>query len=109
VVFTSPRYVFTNRFTQLFTVPLDGGMESPLPIPNAARGAYSADGRTIAYNPLAPAFLEWKGYRGGRVSTISLFDTRAAVEKWRSQPATPALEPDVAGRHAVFSSNRDGD
>lgn len=111
VVFTSPRYVFTNRFTQLFTVPLDGGMESPLPIPNAARGAYSPDGRTIAYNPLAPAFLEWKGYRGGRVSTISLFDVQGhAVEKV-AQPAGRANDADPMwlGDTLYFRSDRDGE
>src|SRR5204863_9015947 len=74
IVFTSPRAVFTNRYTQLFAVPKTGGVEEPLPIPNAARAAYSPDGRRIAYNPLAPAFLQWKRYRGGQASTIDIFD-----------------------------------
>src|SRR3954468_4299698 len=47
VMFTSARNVFTNRFTQLFTVPVAGGVETQLPIPNAARGAYAPDARTI--------------------------------------------------------------
>ena len=75
-----------------------------LPIPNAARGAYSPDGRTIAYNPLAPAFLEWKGYRGGRVSTISVV-RRAEPRRRESAAAGRPRQrrgPDVARRHGVF-------
>src|SRR2546430_9515425 len=34
VLFSSPRAVFTNRYTQLFTVPRDGGFPTQLPIPN---------------------------------------------------------------------------
>src|SRR6516165_1034388 len=41
VLFTSPRHVFTNRYTQLFTVPLTGGMPTQLPIPNAADACFS--------------------------------------------------------------------
>ncbi len=111
VLFTSARNVFTNRFTQLFTVSLDGGMESPMPIPNAARASYAPDGKTIAYNPLAPAFTEWKSYRGGRVSTISLFDAQThAVEKI-AQPEGRANDADPMwlGDTLYFRSDRDGE
>lgn len=37
VLFTSQRSTFTTRFSQLFTIPIQGGMEEVLPIPNAAR------------------------------------------------------------------------
>ena len=77
ILFTSPRAVFSARFTQLFTMPVAGGVETPLSIPNAARATYSPDGRKIAYNPLGPPFLQWKHYRGGQVSTISIFDVQS--------------------------------
>ena len=32
-----------------FTVPVDGGMPKQLPVPNAAKAAYSPDGAKIAY------------------------------------------------------------
>src|SRR4051812_20076087 len=111
VMFTSARNVFTNRFTQLFTVPVAGGVETQLPIPNAARGAYAPDARTIAYNPLSAAFLEWKGYRGGRVTTINLFDVQShAVEKV-PQPEGRANDADPMwlGNTVYFRSDRDGE
>ena len=39
VLFTSPRAAVNNRHTQLYTVPVDGGLETPLPIPYASRAA----------------------------------------------------------------------
>src|SRR5262249_39063319 len=32
ILFTSPRAVYTGRYTQLFTVSIEGGPEAPLPI-----------------------------------------------------------------------------
>src|SRR4051794_27151308 len=44
VMFTSGRAVFTGRYTQLFTVPVKGGIEEPLKLPNAYEATYSPDG-----------------------------------------------------------------
>ena len=111
VLFTSPRAVFTGRYTQLFTVDKAGGVETPLPIPNAARAAYSTDGRRIAYNPLAPAFLQWKHYRGGQVSTISIFDVQTKAVQKVPQPETRAndVDPMWVGDTLYFRSDRDGE
>src|SRR5215467_7145684 len=49
VLFTSARAVFTGRYTQLFTVPVKGGIEQQLPIPNASKATYSPDGARVAY------------------------------------------------------------
>jgi tricorn protease len=111
VLFTSPRAVFTTRHTQLFTVSLDGGMPDALSIPNASSGAYSPDGRRLAYNPLAPRFEQWKQYRGGTVSRIWLFDfTNQDVEKV-PQPATRANDVDGMwiGGTLYFRSDRAGE
>lgn len=111
VLFTSPRHVFTGRYTQLFTVPLTGGMPTQLPIPNASAASYSPDGTRMVYNPLAPAFLQWKQYRGGTHSVLYIYDTRThAVEKI-SQPATRANDVDAhwVGDTIYFRSDRAGE
>ncbi len=74
VLFTSAREVHTRRYTQLFTVPVEGGFPTRLPVPNAANANYSPDGKTIAYTPLREPFRQWKNYRGGTVSRIWLYD-----------------------------------
>jgi len=70
VLFISPRFVFTRRHTQLFTVPVKDGFPESLKIPYAFKAAYSPDGKKLAYTPLAERFHQWKHYRGGTVSTI---------------------------------------
>ena len=111
VLFTSARAVFTTRFTQLFTVPVDGGVEEALPIPNAARATYSPDGRRIAYNPLGPAFLQWKHYRGGRTSRIWLYETRNHAVEHVPQPRDRAndVDPMWVGDTVYFRSDRNGE
>jgi tricorn protease len=66
-----------SRYTQLFSVPVEGGAATRLPLPTAYQGQISPDGSHIAYSPLAPAFgfdytafVSWGNYRGGRASTI---------------------------------------
>ncbi|HET9371629.1 MAG TPA: PDZ domain-containing protein, partial [Vicinamibacterales bacterium] len=111
VLFTSPRSVFTNRYTHLFTVPLDGGMPDRLPIPNAASGAYSPDARRIAYNPIAPRFEQWKQYRGGTVSRLWLFDFASQDVEKVPQPATRSNDVDGMwiGGTLYFRSDRAGE
>ncbi len=111
VLFTSPRAVFTTRYTQLFTVPSQGGMEGALPIPNASRGSYSGDGSRIAYNPLNPAHLQWKRYRGGSVGSIVIYDPKTHHTERISQPASRAndVDPQWLDAAIFFRSDRDGE
>ncbi|HEY6929695.1 MAG TPA: peptidase S41, partial [Thermoanaerobaculia bacterium] len=111
VLFTSPRAVFTGRYTQLFTVPVEGGSEQPLPIPHAYSAVFSPDGRKIAYNPMSPRFLQWKRYRGGTVSQVFIYDVAShAIEKI-PQPSTRANDADPMwiGDTIYFRSDRDGE
>jgi tricorn protease len=111
VLFTSPRAVYTTRYRQLFTVPVGGGPETQLPIPNADRGSYSADGRYIAYNPVGPAYRQWKRYRGGSVSKIWIFDTQTKEIERIPQPAGRSNDaaPMWVGDSVYFLSDRDGE
>ena len=111
ILFTSPRSVYTGRYTQLFTVPVDGGPEHQLEIPNANRAVYSGDGRRIAYNPGAPQFLQWKRYRGGAVSQVWLYDVAShAVEKV-PQPESRVNDagPMWVNDAVYFRSDREGE
>ncbi len=111
VLFTSPRAAFNNRHTQLYTVPVEGGLETPLPIPYANRAAYSPDGRTLAYNPNVPAHLQWKRYRGGEVSKLWLFDVASSAIDRVPQPAGRCNDADPMwlGETLCFRSDRDGE
>ncbi len=111
VLFSSPREVYTSRYTQLFTVPVGGGFPTRLPIPNASKAQISPDGKTTAYVPLAEAFNQWKHYRGGTTARILLFDNATHAVEQVPQPAGRCNDTDpmwVGGR-LFFRSDRDGE
>ena len=111
VLFTSPRAVFTGRYRQLFTVSIDGGIETQLEIPHAFRATYSPDGKRIAYNPLYPAFEQWKRYRGGTHSRLWLFNVADRSIEKVPQPTSRAndVDPIWLGDTIYFRSDRDGE
>jgi len=111
VLFASPREVHTRRYTQLFTVPVEGGLPTKLPIPNASKAEISPDGRTIAYLPLAEPFLQWKHYRGGEASRILLFDVESHAVEQVPQPEGRCNDTDPMwiGATLYFLSDRDGE
>jgi tricorn protease len=111
VLFTSSRAAVNNRHTQLYTVPVEGGPETALPIPYADRAAYAPDGRTIAYTPNRPAHLQWKRYRGGTVSKVWLFDVASNAIDRVPQPATRCNDADPMwlGGALYLRSDRDGE
>lgn len=111
VLFTSRRATFSNRYAQLFTVPVKGGLEQQLPIPNASEATYSPDGAYIAYNPLFPAFYTWKHYRGGTHSVIWLFNNSSHSVERIPQPEGRCNDVDAMwmGDKIFFRSDRNGE
>ncbi|WP_343731108.1 PDZ domain-containing protein [Duganella sp.] len=111
VMFTSPRAAFNNRFRKLFTVPVGGGVETQLEVPNAARAAWSPDGKQIVYNPFSAAFMQWKHYRGGTHSILWLFNRGGQSVLQIPQPAGGSndVDPVWIGDTIYFRSDRDGE
>ena len=112
VLFTSPRAVFTTRYTQLFTVKVTGeSPEEPLPIPNANEATYSPDGTRLAYNPLYQAFTQWKHYRGGTHSILSLFKFSDKSAEKIPQPSSGCndVDPMWMGDTVYFRSDRNNE
>jgi len=111
VLFTSARAVHTNRYTQLFTVPIEGGIEQGLPVPHASRASYKASGDRIAYNPLAPAYAQWKHYRGGQAAEVFIYDVGDHRVDKIPQPPTRVNDADPVwmGDAVYFRSDRNGE
>ena len=111
VLFRSARVVHTNRHTQLFTVPLEGGMPTRLPIPHAFKATFSPDGGHVAYVPLGERFGEWKNYRGGTVARIWIYDvaTHAVEEIPQPEGRSNDTDPMWLDGRIVFRSDRNGE
>ena len=70
-----------QSYFRVFSIALDGGLPEPLPMPRAFTGAYSPDGKRVAYEEVStvmfPAWIEtsgWRHYRGGRVHPIRVMN-----------------------------------
>jgi tricorn protease len=111
VLFSSPREVYTRRYTQLFTVPVAGGAVTRLPIPNASKAAYSPDGKKMVYLPIAEPFNQWKHYRGGQNARLMVFDTATYAVEQIPQPAGRCNDTDPmwVGETIYFRSDRAGE
>ena len=111
VLFTSQRAVFTNRYAQLFTVPVNGSFPTQLEIPNAFHASYSPDGKFMAYNPISDAFRQWKNYRGGQTSNIWIFSfqDKSVVKIPQPEGGCNDTGPQWMGDKVYFRSDRNGE
>src|SRR5258708_229946 len=98
-------FVYGN---DVWTCRLDGSGVQRI---TSGPAAYSPDGKTIAYNPNGPAFLQWKRYRGGLVSNLWLFDVASNTIDRVPQPTTRCndVDPMWLGASLAFRSDRDGE
>ena len=111
VLFASQRAVFTRRYTQFFTVPVTGGNETQLELPNATDGMYSPDGKYIAYTPLGDASAQWKHYRGGSISRILVFSfaDKSTFQIPQPEGGCNDMQPLWQGNTIYFRSDRNGE
>ncbi len=111
VLFISQRSSYTNRFFQLYTVPIEGGFETKLPLPNAFKAAYSPDGKKIAYTPLSDPFNQWKNYRGGTATRIWIYDVadHSIEEIPQLEGRCNDTDPMWLDGRVCFRSDRDGE
>ena len=111
VLFRSARSTFTNRYAQLYTMPVTGGFPQKLDLPNAFKATYSPDGTRLAYTPIYEAFRVWKNYRGGRVTTIWLYTFADHGTEKIPQPEGRSNDTDPMwiGDTVFFLSDRNGE
>ncbi len=111
VLFISQRALFTNRYFQLFTVPVTGGPATQLEIPNAYYADYSPDAKYIAYVPTPDQFKQWKHYRGGGISRIWQFSfaDKSIVKLPQPDGGCNDVQPNWVGNTIYFRSDRNGE
>ncbi len=114
ILFRSNRAA-ASRYSQLFTVPAAGGLATPLPLPMAYAGTYSADGARIAYTPLPPAFgfdftnyTAWGNYHGGRAGIIRITTLPGLDSVEIPHEQSSDFSPVYIGNDIYFLSGRSG-
>ena len=114
IIFRSNRQS-TSRYTQLFSVPAEGGIAKALPLPMAYQGQFSADGSQFAYTPLPPAFgfdytsfVAWGNYHGGRAGVIWITTLPGLDSTQIPHEAASDFSPVFADGQIYFLSGRSG-
>src|SRR5215475_10594161 len=97
-----------SRYQRFFTVPAEGGFETEVPLPMADDGAYSPDGSRLAYTPVAPAFAQWKNYRGGRETKIWIANLSDSAVTEIPRQNSNDFNPMWIGEKVYFLSDRNG-
>ena len=114
IVFRSGRES-ASRYSQLYSVAVEGGVATRLPLPMAYQGKFSPDGAHIAYSPLAPAFgfdftsfTSWGNYGGGRAGTIWITSLPGLDSVEIPHERASDFSPVYSGRYLYFLSGRSG-
>ena len=115
ILFRSNRQSF-SRYTQLFTVSKAGGPAEALPLPMAFSGAYSPDGRRMAYAPLdggqfgrtPERWVAWRRYRGGDASYLWIVNLSDLNTEKVPRTDSNDINPMWIGGQIYFLSDRNG-
>lgn len=106
VLVRANRVATDDRGGRPYLVPVAGGMETPLAVPETGGGMLSPDGKSYVYTPIDREFRSWKRYRGGRAQDVWTFDlTSNTARRLTDNPASDA-QPTWVGDTIYFTSDR---
>jgi tricorn protease len=108
VLFVSGRSSPSRRFARLFTIGVDGVFPSEVPLPMGYEGAYSPDGKQLAYVPLPRGFSAWKRYRGGMATPIWIANLADSSITKVPRDDSNDFNPMWVGDKIFFLSDRNG-
>ncbi len=96
-----------ERMGRFFLVGLDGGLETPLAIPESGGGTFSPDAGKIVYTPIEREFRTWKRYQGGRAQDIWIYDLAQNTSRRLTDFPGTDQHPSWWGDKVYFVSDRD--
>jgi tricorn protease len=106
IVVRMNRVPFDERSGRPYLVPVAGGMETPMPIPESGGGMLSPDGTQFVYTPIDRDFRAWKRYRGGRAQDIWTYDLVANTSQRLTEHPATDHQPMWIGETVYFVSDR---
>jgi tricorn protease len=107
ILFNPHRLPWSDRMPAHYVIPVEGGMEQPLPIPEGSAGSYSADGTKLVYTPIEREFRTWKRYRGGRAQDVWIYDLKANKAEQLTNNQYTDNQPVWLGNTIYFTSDRE--
>ena len=108
ILFRSARDGYMLTDSRLYTVPMNGGAATALPMPVSGAGQFSPDGKKIVYSPLWRDFRSEKRYQGGWANDLYIFDlAHPSLLQVTNDPRTDR-DPMWIGDAIYFNSDRTG-
>ncbi len=108
ILFTSSRTGLPYPTNRLWTVPVEGGWPTPLPMDKADKGCLSPDGSHVAYVPWGEPTSTWRGYRGGQTTPIWLINLADLSVREIPRDNSNDQDPMWVGDTVYFLSDRNG-
>lgn len=96
----------SDNFTRLYTIPVQGGFETELPLPAGYGGAFSPDGKRLAYMPVRMATTTWRNYRGGQTSPLWIATLADSSVEMLPNDGSNNRNPHWIGDKVYFVSDR---
>lgn len=107
ILFRSRMHSFNDFIGQLYTVPLEGGLAEPLPLPRGGFASYSPDDKKLAYNRVFREFRTWKRYRGGMADDVWIYDFTTKKTVNATENSAQDIVPMWHGDRIYYLSDRD--
>ena len=114
ILFRSTRTSY-SRFEKLFTVPVEGGLPTALPLPMGVQGVFSPDATQIAYVPFwnrrlgaGANYIAIKQYHGGKTARIWVANLADSAVTRLEHGDWDDFGPMWVGDTLYFLSNRSG-
>jgi tricorn protease len=109
VMFSSPRASWApSAAPRFWTVPVEGGVETAMPLPRANQGKISPDGNRVAYRMPSSWDEERRNYRGGQNKPIWIVDLKTFALDSTPFAGSKEMDPAWVGDAVYFLSDRDG-
>ena len=104
--------IYRNRISdgfpgKLWTVSMEGGMPTEVPLPEGGWCSFSPDGKLMAYNRVMREFRTWKYYRGGMADDIWIWNKKAGKIENITSNIAQDIFPMWIGDEIFFASDRD--
>jgi tricorn protease len=107
VLFSSARVSAPTAYDKLFTIPVAGGPAQLIPAYMGFRGSFSPDGKRIVVDRVDRWDVEFRSYRGGQNTPLTITDVSSAAETPLPNERTMDIDPVWVGETIYFLSDRD--
>jgi tricorn protease len=106
IVVRMNRLPYDERGGRPYLVPVAGGLETPMAVPESGGGMLSPDGTKFVYTPIDRDFRSWKRYRGGRAQDVWVYDLTANTSAQLTKNRATDHQPMWVGDTIYFVSDR---